>query len=206
MRWPPSTSAASVRSPAGAISIGTRPRGPCPPVHPPSAMSFAGCPTRWSVRPSSTPPMGAIPTSSRCRCTASSSRSRIRSTPRTCARRPAATRATTSTSPRAITCWSHSSGTRARSSSPRRSTRNTTAGPATRADATHPSECCPRRWATSAAPGLATPPTPTTRRARLRWDRARGRACRSAPIWSWPVSARRRGRPAAARPITMPWR
>ena len=50
-------------------------------------------PMRWSAPPSSTRSTAAIPISKRCRCTASCSRSRIRSTPRTCARPAAATRA-----------------------------------------------------------------------------------------------------------------
>ncbi len=41
--------------------------------------------------------------------------------------------------------------------------------------------CCRRRSATSAAPGPATRPTSTTRRAPRRSARARARACRSAP-------------------------
>ena len=69
------------------------------------------------------------PTWRRCRCTASRSRSRIRSTRRTCGRPPRPTRATTSTSPRATTRWSRSCGRRAPSSTPRRSTPNTTAFP-----------------------------------------------------------------------------
>ena len=126
---------------------------------------FAGFPTRSSARPSSTRRMDAIPISRRCRCMASSSRSRIRSTRRTCDPPAAATRATTSISRRAITCWSSSSATRARSSSPRPSTRNTTGGRAIPAAATRPTRCCRRRSAISAAPGAAIPPTPTTRHA-----------------------------------------
>ena len=71
--------------------------------------------------------------------------------------------------------WSHSFGTRGRSSSPRPSTRNTTAGPAIRVAATHLRRCCRRRWAISAAPGAAIPPTPTTRHARPRSARVRDR-------------------------------
>ena len=70
--------------------------------------------------PSSTGATAASPISTKCRCTAWCSRSRIRSTPRTCARPAAATRATTSIFRRATTCWSSSFATKARSSSPRR--------------------------------------------------------------------------------------
>ena len=84
-RSPPSTSAASGRSPAAAISTGIHPRGHCRPAHRRSARNSAGCPTRSNAPPNSTPPMAAIPISTGCRCTASCSRSRIRSTPRTCA-------------------------------------------------------------------------------------------------------------------------
>ena len=110
--------------------------GPLPPGAPLCARSSAGFPTRWNVRLSSMRRMDGIPTSSRCRCMASSFRSRIRSTRKTCAPPAGVTRATTSISRRVITGWSHSSGTRGRSSSPRLSTRNTTAGPAIRVAAT----------------------------------------------------------------------
>ena len=65
------------------------------------------------------PVRSTIPISTRCRCTASCSRSRIRSTPRTCAPPVGAMRPTTSISRRATTCWSSSYATRAPSSSPR---------------------------------------------------------------------------------------
>ena len=74
----------------------------------------------------------------RCRCTACRSRSRIRSTRRTCGRPAAATRATTSTSRRAITRWSRSCGPRARSSTPRRTPPSTTGAPAIPAASTTP--------------------------------------------------------------------
>ena len=119
MRSPPSTSGGSVRSPAGATSTATRRWARFRPARPPCARCSASFRTPSSVRRSSTPRTDAIPISSGCRCTGSSSRSRIRSTRRTCEQPPAATRATTSTSPRAITCWSSSSATRGRSSSPR---------------------------------------------------------------------------------------
>ena len=46
-----------------------------------------------------------------------------------------------------------------------------------------PDGSCPRCWATSAAPGAAIPRIRTTPPAPPRSARARGRACRSAPIW-----------------------
>ena len=70
--------------------------GPLPPGRHPSANSFAGCPMRSSARPSSTPPTDATPILPRCRCSASCSRSRTRSIPRTCDPPAAAMRATTS--------------------------------------------------------------------------------------------------------------
>ena len=110
-------------------------QGRCRPARRRSANFSAICRMRLSGPPNSSD-TGAIPISRRCRCTASCSRSRTRSTPRTCARPAAATRATTSTSRRAITCWSNSCATRARSSSPRPSIPNTTAAPAIPAAAT----------------------------------------------------------------------
>ena len=50
------------------------------------------------------------------------------------------------------------------------------------------------------------PATPTTRRDRPRSARAPARACRSAPIWSWPASAARRAPRVGGRPTTTPWR
>ncbi len=47
-------------------------------------------------------------------------------------------------------------------------------------------------------------PYDTTRAAAL--GSRSGGGCRSAPIWSWPASGRKRGRPAVDRPITPPWR
>ena len=96
----------------GRLRPASRPRGRSPPARPPCARCSASSRTPSSARPSSTPRTGAIPISRRCRCTASSSRSRTRSTRRTCAPPPAATRATTSTSRRAITCSSSSSATK----------------------------------------------------------------------------------------------
>ena len=96
--------------------------------------------------------------------------------------RPAATRATTSISRRAITCWSSSSATRARSSSPRRSTPNTTGAPAIRAAATRPDKVLPSTLGYQRSTWAAIRQIRTTRRARPRSARARGRACRSAPI------------------------
>ena len=122
-------------------------------------------------------------------------------------RRPAATPATTSTSRRAITCWSSSSATRARSSSPRPSTPNTTGGRGTRR---------PPRARQGAAVDAGLPaqhlgrqsrrtPYDTTRSASLGLELGLA-ACRSAPISSWRASARRHGRPVAARPTTTRWR
>ena len=115
-----STSAASARSPAGASSTSIPRSGRCRPTRRRCASSSASSPTRWSAPPSWTRRSERIPIWKRCRCTAWCSRSRTRSTPRTCARPAAATRATTSTFRRAIMCWSSSFATRARSSSPRR--------------------------------------------------------------------------------------
>ncbi len=61
----------------------------CRPARRRCANIFGICRTRWKRRRRSTRPSAAIPISTRCRCMASCSRSRIRSTPRTCAR-PAA--------------------------------------------------------------------------------------------------------------------
>ena len=95
-------------------------RGPLPPAAPPVCEFFRQQPDALERAAGLDKAFGKIPIWKRCRCTAWCSRSRTRSTPRTCARPAAATRATTSTFRRAIMCWSSSFATRARSSSPRR--------------------------------------------------------------------------------------
>jgi hypothetical protein len=55
---------------------------------------------------------------------------------------------------------SSSCATRARSSTPRRWPPSTTAAPVTPAAGTSRAPCCPRRWGTSAAPGVAIPRIP----------------------------------------------
>ena len=159
------------------------PSGPLPATRRRSATSSASSPMRSSGRRSSTRSTAGARTSRRCRCTASRSRSRIRSTRRTCVRPAAATRATTWISRRAITRSSRSCGRRARSSTRRRTRPNTTAAPAIRAAGTSPTRCWCRRSAISGAPGPATRRTRTTRRAPRRSARARGPACRSARTW-----------------------
>ena len=74
-------------------------RGRCRPARRRSANTSASSPTHWSAPPSSTRNTAATPISKKCRCTAWCSRSRTRSTPRTCARPAAATPATTWTFP-----------------------------------------------------------------------------------------------------------
>lgn len=75
--------------------------------------------------------------------------------------------------------------------------------PVTRAGAIGPTRFCPPPLAINAAPGAVIPPILTTPSVRHRSGRARDPPCPSASIWSWPVSARKRERPAAVRPITM---
>ncbi len=164
-----SISAANARSPAGATSTGIPRWARCRPARRRSASSSATCPTRWSARPSSTRHTAAIPISTRCRCTASCSPSRIRSTPRTCARPAAATRATTSISRRATMCWSSNCATRAPSSSPRPSTPNTTAAPAIPAAATSPDKVLPSTLGYQRSTWAGNPSNPydTTRSASL---------------------------------------
>jgi hypothetical protein len=94
--------------------------GPLPPGAPPVCEFFRQQPDALERAAELDRAFGKIPTSTRCRCMAWCSRSRTRSTPRTCVRPAAATRATTSIFRRAIMCWSSSFATRARSSSPRR--------------------------------------------------------------------------------------
>ena len=147
-------------------------------------VSSAGCPTRSSARPSSTPPTGATPISRRCRCTASCSRSRtrfdtkdMRSTGGGDARydidfpgaRPRAGRAAPQQGRDHLRQGGQHRIQRAR----RRPRRPPPARQGAALDAS----------AISAAPGAAIPPTPTTRRARPRSARARDRRCRSAPTW-----------------------
>ena len=127
----------------------------------------------------------ASPTWRRCRCTASRSRSRIRSTRRTCGRPAAAMRATTSTSRRAITRSSRSCAhkgaiiyakavhhrvQRARRRS--RAARTSRQGPASSNLGYQRST-----WA-------GNPSQPLRHHARRRRSaRARDPACRSAPTW-----------------------
>src|SRR5947209_4803781 len=94
--------------------------GPLPPGAPAVCDQFRHCPTRSNTPPSSTPDTAATHRSTRCRCTGSSSRSRTRSTPRTCGRPRGETPPTTSISRRATTSSSSNCATRGRSSSPRR--------------------------------------------------------------------------------------
>ena len=84
-------------------------------------------------RASSMRSTAAIPTSRRCRCTASSPRSRIRTTRRTCARRRTTTSTSRWTCRRSIRRSSRSCARRARSSTRSRSRTNSTAAPAIRA-------------------------------------------------------------------------
>ena len=94
--------------------------GPLPPGAPPVCEMFRRLPDAIERAAELDERYGRTPTSGQCRCMASCSRSRTPLTRRTCAPPPGVTRATTSTSRRAITGWSSSSAPRGRSSSPRR--------------------------------------------------------------------------------------
>ena len=144
----------------------------------PCARSSAGFPTRWNVRLSSMRRMDGIPTSSKCRCMASSFRSRIRSTPRHALhRRGDALRHRFPARDHGLVAQLE----QGRSSSPRLSTRNTTAGPAT--GRPPPDQVLPSTLGYQRSTWGGNPANPTTRHGRPRSARVRDRGCRSAPIW-----------------------